>query len=191
VGLLTTKRDLPKLWVKCPETGQMIFYKDLEANQFVVPGSNYHMRMAAQTRLAHLFDDGEYQRVPLREVSQDPLKFRDSKRYSDRLKTMKVTAMLDHIDHAARQLVLRLLETLRQLLADGLAARDAGSLMPTAHSRGCGRARCQQRLKLSRRSTGAPRKRHSVRGADILSGSDAVLRRYRSAIAEMIAAKRE
>jgi len=78
-GLLTTKRDLPKLWVKCPETGQMVFHKDLEANQFVVPGSNYHMRMAAQTRLAHIFDDGEYQRVPVREVPQDPLKFRDSK----------------------------------------------------------------------------------------------------------------
>ena len=94
-GLLTTKRDLPKLWVKCPETGQMVFHKDLEANQFVVPGSNYHMRMAAQTRLAHIFDDGEYQRVPVREVPQDPLKFRDSKRYSDRLKAMKAETDLD------------------------------------------------------------------------------------------------
>jgi len=94
-GLLTTKRTMPKLWVKCPETGQMVFYKDLEANQFVVPGSNYHMRMAAQTRLAHIFDDGEYQRVPVREVPQDPLKFRDSKRYSDRLKAMKAETDLD------------------------------------------------------------------------------------------------
>ena len=94
-GLLTAKRDLPKLWVKCPDTGQMVFYKDLEANQFVIPGSNYHMRVAAQTRLAHLFDDGEYQRVPVREVPQDPLKFRDSKRYSDRLKAMKAETKLD------------------------------------------------------------------------------------------------
>ena len=38
----------------------MVFYKDLEANQFVIPGSNYHMRMAAQQRLQHLFDGGEY-----------------------------------------------------------------------------------------------------------------------------------
>jgi acetyl-CoA carboxylase carboxyl transferase subunit beta len=94
-GLLTAKRDLPKLWVKCPETGQMVFYKDLEANQFVVPGSNHHMRMAAQTRLAHLFEDSEYQRVPVREVPQDPLKFRDSKRYSDRLKAYKAETDLD------------------------------------------------------------------------------------------------
>ena len=52
-GLLSTaKRDVPdNLWVKCPETGQMVFYKDLEANQFVVPGSNYHMRMGADQRL--------------------------------------------------------------------------------------------------------------------------------------------
>ena len=47
------KKDLPdNLWVKCPETGQMIYYKDLEANQFVVPGSNYHMRMSAGARSA-------------------------------------------------------------------------------------------------------------------------------------------
>ena len=39
-GLLTTKREVPdNLWVKCPDTGQMVFYKDLEANQFVIPGS--------------------------------------------------------------------------------------------------------------------------------------------------------
>ena len=51
-SFLTTKREVPdNLWVKCPETGQMVFYKDLEANQFVVPGSNYHMRMGADARL--------------------------------------------------------------------------------------------------------------------------------------------
>jgi acetyl-CoA carboxylase carboxyl transferase subunit beta len=95
-GLLTTKRDLPdNLWVKCPDTGQMVFYKDLEANQFVIPGSDYHMRMEAQKRLAHLFDDGEYEKVPVREVPQDPLKFRDGKRYSDRLKAMKADTELD------------------------------------------------------------------------------------------------
>ena len=53
------------LWVKCPDTGQMVFYKDLEANQFVIPGSNYHMRMAAQTAPAALFDSGEYDTVPV------------------------------------------------------------------------------------------------------------------------------
>ena len=74
---------------QCPDTGQMVFYKDLEANQFVIPGSNYHMRMEAPKRLAHLFDNGEYEIVPVRDVAHDPLKFRDGKRYSDRLKTAK------------------------------------------------------------------------------------------------------
>ena len=74
------------LWVKCPETGQMIYYKDLEANQFVVPGSNYHWRMSASARLKFLFDGGEYESLILPEVPVDPLKFRDERRYTDRLK---------------------------------------------------------------------------------------------------------
>jgi acetyl-CoA carboxylase carboxyl transferase subunit beta len=81
------KKEMPEnLWVKCPETGQMIYYKDLEANQFVVPGSNYHMRMAASARLKALFDNGEYETLALPEVPLDPLKFRDERRYTDRLK---------------------------------------------------------------------------------------------------------
>jgi acetyl-CoA carboxylase carboxyl transferase subunit beta len=95
-NLLTTKRELPEnLWVKCPDTGQMVFYKDLEANQFVIPGSNYHMRMSAQKRLQHLFDSGEYAKVQVRDVPQDPLKFRDGKRYTDRLKASKSETELD------------------------------------------------------------------------------------------------
>src|SRR5262245_7372962 len=74
------------LWVKCPETGQMIYYKDLEANQFVVPGSNYHMRVSAAARLKGLFDGGEYEAIALPEVPIDPLKFRDERRYTDRIK---------------------------------------------------------------------------------------------------------
>jgi acetyl-CoA carboxylase carboxyl transferase subunit beta len=81
------KKDMPdNLWVKCPETGQMIYYKDLEANQFVVPGSNYHMRMSAGARLKALFDNAEYETLALPEVPLDPLKFRDERRYTDRLK---------------------------------------------------------------------------------------------------------
>jgi acetyl-CoA carboxylase carboxyl transferase subunit beta len=81
------KKEMPEnLWVKCPETGQMIYYKDLEANQFVVPGSGYHWRMTGSARLKFLFDNGEYETLPLPEVPADPLKFRDERRYTDRLK---------------------------------------------------------------------------------------------------------
>jgi len=95
-SFLTTKREVPdNLWVKCPETGQMVFYKDLEANQFVVPSSGHHMRMGAQARLAALFDGGEYVKVPVPAVAQDPLKFRDGKRYADRLRDAKAATALD------------------------------------------------------------------------------------------------
>jgi acetyl-CoA carboxylase carboxyl transferase subunit beta len=95
-SFLTTKREVPdNLWIKCPETGQMVFYKDLEANQFVVPGSNYHMRMGADVRLQHLFDGGHYDPVPVPPVAQDPLKFRDGRRYSERLKDAKSNTELE------------------------------------------------------------------------------------------------
>jgi acetyl-CoA carboxylase carboxyl transferase subunit beta len=74
------------LWVKCPESGEMVFYKDLEANQWVVPNSGYHMKIKGSDRLRLFFDGGRYDTVPLPAVAQDPLKFRDSKRYTDRLR---------------------------------------------------------------------------------------------------------
>src|SRR5499426_1445678 len=81
------RRETPEnLWIKCPETGQLVFYKDVEANHFVIPSSNYHMRISAPLRLKSMFDDGEFGDVPLAEVTADPLKFRDERRYADRLK---------------------------------------------------------------------------------------------------------
>jgi acetyl-CoA carboxylase carboxyl transferase subunit beta len=95
-SFLTTKREVPdNLWVKCPDSGQMVFYKDLEANQFVVPGSNYHFRMGSDVRLRHLFDDGEYDRYEVPGVPLDPLKFRDGRRYTDRLKDAKAETELE------------------------------------------------------------------------------------------------
>ena len=64
----------------------MVFYRDLEANQFVIPGSGHHMRMPPDVRLGAMFDDGEFEEITLPEVSQDPLRFRDERRYADRLK---------------------------------------------------------------------------------------------------------
>jgi acetyl-CoA carboxylase carboxyl transferase subunit beta len=84
---ILSKREVPdNVWLKCPESGQMIHYKDLEANQFVVPGSDYHMRMTGEQRFKLLFDNGDYKTIATPEVSADPLKFRDERRYTDRLK---------------------------------------------------------------------------------------------------------
>jgi acetyl-CoA carboxylase carboxyl transferase subunit beta len=81
------RREVPEnLWIKCPETGQLVFYKDVESNQFVIPGSNYHMRMSATARLKSMFDNATWFDIAVPEVSIDPLKFRDERRYVDRLK---------------------------------------------------------------------------------------------------------
>ena len=81
------KRDAPEnLWIKCPDSGQVVFQKDVEANQWVIPGSGHHMRLSAIQRLTLTFDEGEWTDVPVPEVESDPLKFRDIKRYTDRLK---------------------------------------------------------------------------------------------------------
>jgi acetyl-CoA carboxylase carboxyl transferase subunit beta len=85
--ILGPKREIPEnLWVKCPETGEMVFHRDLEANLFVIPGSGHHMRMPVLARLATLFDNGTYETIPVPPVPTDPLKFRDERRYTDRLK---------------------------------------------------------------------------------------------------------
>ena len=86
-AILGGKRETPEnMWVKDPETGQMVFYRDLEANLFVMPGSNHHMRMAPDVRLKSMFDQGQYEVIPLPQVPADPLRFRDERRYADRLK---------------------------------------------------------------------------------------------------------
>ena len=93
------RRETPEnLWIKCPETGQLVFYKDVEANQFVIPVSNYHMRMGAVARLKSMFDNETWLDVGVPEVPVDPLKFRDERRYSDRLKDARTkTGMNDAI----------------------------------------------------------------------------------------------
>ncbi|PPD42899.1 MAG: acetyl-CoA carboxylase carboxyl transferase subunit beta [Methylocystis sp.] len=85
------KREAPEnLWVKCPESGQLVFHKDIEANLFVVPSSGYHMRCPVDVRLTTLFDNGELELLPTPEAPVDPLKFRDIKRYVDKLKEYRL-----------------------------------------------------------------------------------------------------
>jgi acetyl-CoA carboxylase carboxyl transferase subunit beta len=90
------RREVPEnLWIKCPETGQLVFYKDVEANHFVIPGSNYHMRMGAAARLKSIFDGEAWEEIVVPEVVVDPLKFRDERRYADRLKDARTKTGLN------------------------------------------------------------------------------------------------
>ncbi len=97
-GLLNRK-DMPEnLWIKCPESGEMVFHKDLDANMGVVPSSGYHMKITAVERMKQFFDNGEYDVIEMPKVAQDPLKFRDKSRYIDKLKdARKKTGLEDSI----------------------------------------------------------------------------------------------
>ncbi len=91
INSMLGRRETPEnLWIKCPETGEMVFHKDLEENKWVIPASGFHMKMPAKARLEDLFDGGTYEALPQPKVAQDPLKFRDSKKYSDRLRDSRV-----------------------------------------------------------------------------------------------------
>jgi acetyl-CoA carboxylase carboxyl transferase subunit beta len=87
VSALFRKNDIPQdLWEKCEKCEQMIFHRELENNLRVCPHCDHHMRIGADTRLGMLFDEGSYQTIELPEVASDPLRFRDRKRYADRLR---------------------------------------------------------------------------------------------------------
>ena len=87
IRTLFASRETPdNLWIKCPETGEMVFHRDLENNDWVVPNSGHHMRMPLRRRLERLFDDGQFELIETPDVVADPLKFRDERRYTDRMK---------------------------------------------------------------------------------------------------------
>jgi acetyl-CoA carboxylase carboxyl transferase subunit beta len=80
-----TKRETPEnLWVKCPDTGEMIYRPDLEAALWVTPAGR-HMRIGPKQRFAYTFDGGQFEALPAPSVPEDPLNFSDGKPYKDRL----------------------------------------------------------------------------------------------------------
>jgi acetyl-CoA carboxylase carboxyl transferase subunit beta len=83
------KRETPEnLWVKCPDTGEMIYRPDLEAALWVTP-SGHHMRIGAAQRLRITFDDGVFEKIDSPHAQDDPLKFPDVKPYPERLKAAR------------------------------------------------------------------------------------------------------
>ena len=81
------KKDIPKgLYTKDPVTGDIVFNKEVEDNQMVVPKSGHHFPIGARARIAKLFDPGTFVEVDAEVRSSDPLKFVDSQPYPDRIK---------------------------------------------------------------------------------------------------------
>jgi acetyl-CoA carboxylase carboxyl transferase subunit beta len=86
------KRETPdNLWVKCPKCQEMLFTREYEANQSVCPRCEHHGRIGADVRLEQLLDPG-FTLLPDPVVAEDPLKFRDTKRYADRIKAARANS---------------------------------------------------------------------------------------------------
>ena len=83
------KETPDNLWHKCKGCGQMVFVKELEDNLYVCPHCDHHERIGPRLRFQYLFDEGSCEELPAPKVAEDPLKFRDSKRYADRLKAAR------------------------------------------------------------------------------------------------------
>ena len=87
IQALVGKKDVPdNLWHKCPSCEQMLFHRELTDNLNVCHACGHHLRLTAVERMEMLFDEGAFTRVEFASVTPDPLKFRDSRRYTDRLK---------------------------------------------------------------------------------------------------------
>lgn len=86
-ALVSSKKEVPdNLWEKCPACEGMLFHRDLEENQNVCYHCDYHLPINIFERYELLFDDGKFKRISVNKVVHDPLKFKDRKRYADRLR---------------------------------------------------------------------------------------------------------
>jgi len=91
-ALVQTTEVPENLWQQCPACEQMIFHRELEATLQVCPHCSHHLRLAVGERLKLLFDDGEFETIKLPSLNADPLKFKDLKRYTDRLKEARAAS---------------------------------------------------------------------------------------------------
>jgi acetyl-CoA carboxylase carboxyl transferase subunit beta len=87
IRAVVTRKPVPdNLWTKCPGCEQMLLHRELETNLHVCRNCGHHLRISADQRLKILFGEGGFTRIELPKTIVDPLKFRDRRRYSDRLR---------------------------------------------------------------------------------------------------------
>lgn len=92
------KTDVPEnLWDTCSKCEQMVFHKDFIRELYVCHHCNYHARLPAHKRFELLFDEGVYHRIEISPVLKDPIKFKDSKKYVDRLKEYQAKTQEDDV----------------------------------------------------------------------------------------------
>ena len=97
----TPKEIADNLWVRCPNCNQMLFSKELKQSHYVCTSCGHHLRLYVEKRLRLLFDDAKYTLLDLPMIQDDPLKFKDMQKYTDRLKNnRKNTGFRDAIQVA-------------------------------------------------------------------------------------------
>ncbi len=90
INSIFSRRETPEnLWSKCDECGTMLFHRELSDNLNVCTNCNHHMALSPRDRFANLFDNGMYTEIAVPEPLADPLKFRDQKKYPDRMKAAR------------------------------------------------------------------------------------------------------
>jgi len=89
IPFLPKRQTAENLWHKCKKCGTMVFVKEWEENYSVCPRCDFHDRIGPMKRFEQLFDASEYELLPAPEVREDPLRFKDTKRYTDRLKAAR------------------------------------------------------------------------------------------------------
>lgn len=107
IKALVQPREVPEnFWVKCKGCNEMLFHRQLEENLQVCPRCDYHMPLTSENRLKALFDGGSYEEIALNdETALDPLKFRDKRKYLDRIREARnKTGLQDAISLACGRL---------------------------------------------------------------------------------------
>ena len=99
INSIFSKKDTPEnLWQKCPNCGMMLFHREVKDALCDCNGCGHHMLISPKERLLNLFDGGIYSRIDYEDVIEDPLIFKDTKKYTDRMKeTRKKTGEKDAI----------------------------------------------------------------------------------------------
>ncbi len=97
INAIFSKKDTPEnLWQKCPKCGLMLFHREIKDALSVCNGCGHHMLISPNERLLNLFDGGIYSKIDIDDVIEDPLNFKDTKKYTDRIKeTRKKTGEKD------------------------------------------------------------------------------------------------
>jgi acetyl-CoA carboxylase carboxyl transferase subunit beta len=89
IPFLPKRQSADNLWHKCRKCESMVFTKEWEENLYCCPRCDHHDRIGPKARFEQLFDNGKHEVLPSPEVREDPLRFRDTKRYTDRLKAAR------------------------------------------------------------------------------------------------------